>query len=336
MHTSKRIGRAARERVRKAQEEIRYALQKAAEGNPLAAEREQERLVARLEAAALLPKEDAEAVARKIRAASDKAWSVWSPEYRSKLLQVYGSVDFVPVAFLERGLRAARPVARVTMLNGVWVATGVMISDRLFLTNNHSIRSSEDAAAMCAEFHHQKDLDNRPLATTRFAFAPSDFFVMDKQTDLDYTLLAVGPKLSGPDELSDFGWCPLSGDADKHALGEVANIVQHPDGRHKEVVVRENRLVHRLKRVLHYVADTDTGSSGSPVFNNEWRMIALHHWGEPWLEETDEEGRPLPKEVNEGIRASAIVAELQDRMSALPPDQRDLLQRALVLGGNAV
>jgi endonuclease G, mitochondrial len=67
-----------------------------------------------------------------------------------------------------------------------------------------------------------------------------------------------------------------------HSLGEVANIVQHPDGRLKEVVLRENRLVARLDTVLHYVADTEPGSSGSPVFNNQWQAIALHHWGGPW------------------------------------------------------
>jgi endonuclease G len=90
--------------------------------------------------------------------------------------------------------------------------------------------------------------------------------------------------------------------------------------------------VNRLDTVLHYVADTEPGSSGSPVFNNEWRMIALHHWGGPWRQQTDPKGRPLPSEVNEGIRVSAIVSELLQRQSELGAPQRQLLKRALEIG----
>jgi hypothetical protein len=39
-------------------------------------------------------------------------------------------------------------------------------------------------------------------------------------------------------------------------LGEIANIIQHPRGRYKEAVLRENRLVARDEtvQVLHYIA----------------------------------------------------------------------------------
>jgi endonuclease G len=213
-------------------------------------------------------------------------------------------------------------------------ASGVMISDRLLLTNNHTVPTAEAASATTVEFGYERDTSDQPVQPTRFALAPSEFFLADKANDLDYTLVAVGSRLSGPGELRDFGWCPLSADPDKHALGEVANIVQHPRGRYKEVVIRENRLVSRPSRVLHYVADTEIGSSGSPVFNNQWRMIALHHWGEPLLQIEDENGQPVPLKVNEGIRASAIVGELRERLKTLSADQRDVLERALSLGGN--
>jgi hypothetical protein len=43
------------------------------------------------------------------------------------------------------------------------------------------------------------------------------------------------------------------------------------------------------------------------------QVIALHHWGSPWRQKVDEQGRPIPTSVNEGIRASAIVQYLRDQ-----------------------
>jgi endonuclease G len=130
-----------------------------------------------------------------------------------------------------------------------------------------------------------------------------------------------------------FGYIPLSDAKDKHMLGEIANIIQHPRGRYKEVVLRENRLVARdeTAQVLHYIADTEPGSSGSPVFNNDWETIALHHWGGPYHEVKTPDGRPLNREINEGIRISAIVKDLRRRSSSLASATGEAVSQALRL-----
>ncbi|MEJ7606323.1 MAG: serine protease [Bryobacteraceae bacterium] len=138
------------------------------------------------------------------------------------------------------------------------------------------------------------------------------FFETDSKDDLDYTLIALGRALTAGATLADLGSCPLSGSSAKHSVGEPVNIVEHPDGDYKQVIVRENRIVHRGDTVLHYIADTERGSSGSPVFNDQWQVVALHHWGGPHRE-VSARGRPLSREVNEGIRISVIVNELQKR-----------------------
>ena len=327
MATRESVRASAQARIATATDQIENSLRRVAENNPLAAETDQRRLVARLQAKAQFTREEATVLARGIAAIAAPGAEKAGPE------QVYGAtIDFVGSAFLERGVRAAQAVARIAFRDGRALGTGFMVSPRLLLTNNHVIGNAGAAAALCAEFDYEAGLDDRQREATRYGFDPAAFFETAPRDDLDFTLIAIGPKLSGPKPLAAFGWCPLSASPDKHALGEVANIVQHPDGRLKEVVLRENRLVARLDTVLHYVADTEPGSSGSPVFNNEWRVIALHHWGGPWRQTRDGAGRRLATEVNEGIRTSAIVQDLSRRLLRLQGPQRALLEQLLTMG----
>ena len=79
--------------------------------------------------------------------------------------------------------------------------------------------------------------------------------------------------------LSDYGCLPLLDFVGKAAAGEWLTIIQHPDGERKQLCVRENQLFKRGNDVLWYSTDTKPGSSGSPVFNNDWYVVALHHKG---------------------------------------------------------
>jgi endonuclease G len=329
--SSSRIERAAYSRIERSRTRIVHTLRCVERHNPLAAEFEPKRLLARLKSKAMLSSEEAENIVAGITARSERDESGARPRRdRAGPERIYGgTVDFVGVSFLERGFMAARAVARVAYPDGSPLGTGFMISDRLFLTNNHVISSETEAAGLVVEFGYELDPADKLREATRFKLDPSTFFLTDSKDDLDYTIVAIGERLSGARELDEFGWCALSDATDKHALGEFANVVQHPQGRYKEVVLRENRLVSRLDTVIHYVADTEPGSSGSPVFNNEWRVIALHHWGGPWRQKVDSSGLQIPTEVNEGIRASAIVRELRAKASGLPASRSALLQRLI-------
>lgn len=332
-----RLEQIARKRIAEKDAEIRRTLGNVADGNPLAAEKNPARLVARLMAKNGMTREEAEATAMGIR-----VYAEMSLEKRGEMLRmsaeaggpeaIWGqTIDFVGVAFLERGRRAANAVARVAFQTGRGWGSGFMVTDRLFLTNNHVIPTPEAARDLAAEFDFELDTRDNPLGKTSFAFDPGRFFITDPVEGLDFTLIAVGERLSGPRALPYYGYCPLSDASDKHAIGEVVNIVQHPKGRYKEVVLRENRLVARGDEALHYVADTEPGSSGSPVFNNEWQPIALHHWGGPYHGVLDDKGGRVPREVNEGIRVSSIVAKVKARRSALSDKQRAIVEETLRL-----
>ncbi|GAB3092740.1 DNA/RNA non-specific endonuclease [Lysobacter terrae] len=363
---TERINKAAERRLNDPGilEQMKRSIRSVRSGVPLAAEWDQQRLEERLAAKAQLTKVESRTIARTVaqgreaiarvearRVAAKKAsertkavngggkangkGKTTGAEVRmpSELPEkIWGTTyDFIQVGFLDLGVLTARAVARVAYLDGRPQGSGFMVSDRLFLTNNHVIPTPEAADAFCVEFDYQTDARGARMPVTRFRLDPNAFFLTDERDDLDYTLIAVGERLEGPLNLGTFGYCALSSAKDKHALGEFVNIVQHPDGRLKELVLRENRLVARESHVLHYIADTEPGSSGSPVFNDQWQVVALHHWGGPWRQTMDDSGNPLQAEVNEGIRVSVIVEDLRQKGAALPHAERDLLEIVLSL-----
>lgn len=305
-----------RDRLKRTQRTIETSLTHIAEGNPLASETKIARRLQRLQTKASLSREEAVMVSAAIDAAAMPGAELAGMAKKAGPEAIRGTtLDFVGIAFLERGRRAADAVGRVAFLSDAPQGTGFLVGPGLFLTNHHVIESPSAARRFQVQFDYEYDPLDRAVTPTSFYFDPDACFVSDGIDGLDYTLIAIGERRSGRRALPDFGFLPLSDAGDKHMLGEIANVVQHPDGRFKELVLRENHLVARDEtlNVLHYVADTEQGSSGSPVFNNEWEAIALHHWGGPWHEVMSTKGKALATEINEGIRISAIVRDLRRR-----------------------
>ena len=311
------IARAASARIRAAAPEIRHSLESIDRGRPGDAEPDELRKTAVVQARRRISSSAAQRLAKRV--GPEATWGE--------------TIDFIDVAFFARGVLAARSVCRLA-IGGRGIGTGFLISPRLLLTNNHVIESASTAREMQAEFDYELGVDGNPLTPTRFALAPQEAFVTSDRDDLDYTVVALGPRLHGSKELATFGALALSTARNKHALGDFVNIIQHPEARMKQAVVRDNQLVSRPKggTVLHYVADTEPGSSGSPVFNVLWEVVALHHWGGPHRELFDERGLRVPATVNEGIRISAIVTDLQTRSASLPARARAWIVDALKRG----
>jgi len=59
------------------------------------------------------------------------------------------------------------------------------------------------------------------------------------------------------------------------------NIIQHPEGGYKQIVLGNNRVLELVEHFFLYEADTLPGSSGLPVFNRQWEIVALHRRSVP-------------------------------------------------------
>lgn len=237
--------------------------------------------------------------------------------------------DIQRSAFLVEGAEVRRAVALVEVndARASALGSGFLISPSLFITNNHVIRDADAARVATLRFDFELDKNGRPVPGTTYVLAPNRFFFTSPEEDLDFTIVALGELVTGDAGVQSLGFLPLSDASDKHALGIPLNIIQHPQGFTKMVTVRNNLLAERTDNTLLYETDTEVGSSGSPVFNDDWDVVALHHYGEPFRAKVDGGGqRP---ELNEGIRISSIVRVMRALMPGLPEEQRVLLEQAL-------
>lgn len=258
------------------------------------------------------------------------------------LERILGRNDLIGVEFLAAAMVASRSVGRVLIRTRpgyvVGYGSGAMVSPRLFLTNNHVVGTVERAALCSVEFDYEYSATGQLRNARAFSFAPEDFFLT--HAGLDFTLVAVRPE-SG---LEDFGWLTLKDDDGAVLQDEYVNIVQHPGGRPKQVALRDNKVTDILPDFLHYRADTEPGSSGAPVFNDQWEFVGLHHSG---VARKNERGEILARDgglwvkamgereidwiANEGIRTGRILAWLNGaEIPAAHRPYRDALNSGVV------
>lgn len=234
-------------------------------------------------------------------------------EAQTTFERIIGGDDLQPIAYLERGAIAARAVARIDLRNNGY-GTGFLIAPRVLITNNHVLPNSAAAERARAQFRYEVDLDDKELPPTEYRLRPGELFFT--HVKLDFTVVAVEPTaLGSATPLSDFGCLPLIEATGKVLEGEWLTVIQHPDGARKQICVRENQLIKRAGDVLWYTTDTKPGSSGSPVFNNDWFVVALHHAGVPAERDgvTQRNSDGTQKWIgNEGIRVSRIVQTLKE------------------------
>ncbi|MCW2557635.1 MAG: hypothetical protein JWP55_1599 [Mycobacterium sp.] len=254
--------------------------------------------------------------------AIDRAKEVDDSATREDLLEaIINTPDFVGCRYLDEGVAAARAVARVVIKDDrgrpVGYGTGSMISPNLLLTNHHVLDTAQAAATSQVEFDFQDGIDGKLLNVTTFGLDPDRFFLADEA--LDFAIVAVR---AGTEELAPFGFNRLIKSDGKVLVGEFVTIVQHPRGEKKQVALRENRVIDGPDRFVHYSADTEPGSSGSPVFNDQWEVVALHHASVKAPEHTEFGGV-----LNEGIRVSAILGAVE--AGQLAADQRELADAIL-------
>lgn len=238
----------------------------------------------------------------------------------ARLEQHVGPNNLVPAYWLEDGAARSRTVCKIDASgvdyknrSGSWSGTGFLVGPGVLCTNHHVINSRDVANRSRALFDFAATSDGNVKSVATFRLRPDLLFWTspvvgtDGKGGLDATFVAVQG-----DPGAVFGVNPLLRQSFAAGDQELLNIVQHPSGRLKEVALRENKLVFQNSQVIHYKSDTEPGSSGAPVYNDAWELLALHH--------------AAKGKFNEGIKFSAIASAIEQDAQRGDSGAQDLLK----------
>ncbi len=209
---------------------------------------------------------------------------------------------FLPIGFLAKGVARARSVARVVCQDGR-LGSGFLLDDNLLVTNNHVVRSQEEAQLARAEFGYELTEQGAIRPPVSFELDPARGFCTSPADEDDWTIVRVKN-----DANKDWGSIPLlRGEAKPE---QFVNIVQHPGGGPKQIALYHNVVVSSDDSRVQYLTDTMPGSSGLPVFDSDWRLVAIHH-ANVWLRQP---GAKESRFCNEGIAVNILMAALSSKL----------------------
>ncbi len=222
---------------------------------------------------------------------------------------ILGDEQYRTLEWYQRGITRARAVARIGRLASQGLGTGFLVNARdldparsgqLLITNYHvipgAIRNYRDAVVTF------EALDGGAKK-----YGVAEVLWSSPVDELDATVMRLNDTVDGI-ELYPICTPPLP---EIEKAKPHLYVIGHPLGGTMQFSISDNLMIDHADPKVHYRTPTSPGSSGSPVFDDDWKLLALHHSGLA--------GR-MPKlhgkgmySANEGLYFPTIVRRFQAR-----------------------
>lgn len=205
----------------------------------------------------------------------------------------------------------------ITRNNTKEFGTGFLIAPNVVITNYHVIESVDLGEAtpsnVILRFDYKQLADGKIINKGTEYHLVEENWLIDKSPyvknqsptpdELDYALLRVdgvpGEEQIGekPDPNSpQRGWIKLPTEPYYEFLPDSPLlIVQHPNAQPLKLAFDTDAIIgiNENGTIVKYKTNTEPGSSGSPCFDINWNLIALHHSGDPDWNPTYNAGTPF-------------------------------------------
>jgi len=235
--------------------------------------------------------------------------------------RIIGENTLRPINYLHKALRAADAVVRVEV-PGRGSGTGFLLAADLMVTNHHVIADADQAERAQITFFYELDIDGQKREEVTVGTPTDPLRYTDEGLDVTVISLQDGPKLAH--------YLPLR--PSQLAQDQRVAIIQHPGGFLKKISMQNNLVAYTDGRTVQYYTSTQAGSSGSPVFDDDFAVVAIHHgaiqndaWdGAGHVRQSDPKQIDALQWRNQGTTASAFIR-------ALKVEAPDLLNTMTVL-----
>jgi len=236
------------------------------------------------------------------------------PDSPGQLEKIFGTALPVGYKHLMMGLHCAESVGKITDASDEPWGTGFLLHGSLIhsdigdgpvlLTNAHVCSPEPGVGKLLpseakAVFDVTKSVDGAPLVLTGFECLWSS-----PPSVCDVTIL----RFTGPEPALEHA-LEVAASPQPVTEGGYVYVIGHPAGGGIKFSIRGNDLlaydIDMFK--VHYTAPTEGGSSGSPVFNQAWQLMAVHHAGDSKMRRLDDPSATY--QANEGITIKGIREE---------------------------
>lgn len=271
-----------------------------------------------------------------------------------QLVEEQRAVSDIPLLpasdWLMTGLQRIGQVCRVAIRGASSPGSGFLLGPDLVLTNYHVVQEiiEHNWPSTFIEILFDYHGWSKSVAQGRQVKLPPHEWLVDwsknssastaydsvPPTELDYALIRTTQRV-GDDRIDPQrtrGWIPISPIAAEFKPESPLIILGHPLNQATRLsldtrsVLSTNMSFTRVR----YRTNTDGGSSGSPCFNLNWDLVALHHGGDV----------SIPPAFNEGIPLKALLNVWQEKSApsstrhaidgtSLQPWQQQLLRQVL-------
>ncbi|GAB1543382.1 hypothetical protein NUACC21_60560 [Scytonema sp. NUACC21] len=216
--------------------------------------------------------------------------------------------------------------------------TGFLIAPNVVITNYHVIETVDLGKASSSNVilrFDYKQLPDGKIINAGTEYRLEEDWLIDKSPysenelpttdELDYALLRVAGIYNdkGPGEepigknpeqnAPKRGWIQLPKEPYEFSPNTPLLIVQHPKGDPLKLAFDTEAIigVNENHTIVKYKTNTEPGSSGSPCFDINWNLVALHHSGDPDSKNPEYNAGTPFSTICSRLEKQGILADLQ-------------------------